>query len=106
MGIKAKAFGDAARDPRAPVALLAQNFKARRFAKLNASFKRVDGEADRSKPAAKISCKIEKTEMQSRRRRDLNAFQTRASFGRFMRRSQLNRIRRNFAKLCTLCQAP
>ena len=74
-GIEAKAFGDAARDLRAPLALLAQNFKAWRFAKLNAGFERVDGEADRSKPAAKISGKIEKTQMQSRRRRDLNAFQ-------------------------------
>jgi hypothetical protein len=106
LGIEAKAFGDAARDLRAPLALLAEDFKARRFAKLNAGFERVDGKADRSKPAAKISCKIEKTQMQSCRRCDLNAFQTRASFARFMRRSQLNRIRRNFAKLCALCQAP
>ena len=60
---------------RAPLALLAQNFKAWRFAKLNAGFERVDGEADRSKPAAKISGEIKKTQMQSRRRRDLNAFQ-------------------------------
>ena len=60
---------------RAPLALLAQNFKARRFAKLNAGLERVDGEANRSKPAAKIPGEIEKTQMQSRRRRDLNAFQ-------------------------------
>jgi len=74
-GIKAKAVGDAARDLRAPLALLAQNLKARRFAKLNAGFERVDGEANRSKSATKISSEIKKTQMQSRRRRDLNAFQ-------------------------------
>ena len=60
---------------RAPLALLAQNLEACRFAKLNAGFEPVDGEADRSKPAAKISGKIKKTQMQSRCRRDLNAFQ-------------------------------
>src|ERR1700722_9962528 len=59
----------------APLALLAQNFKARRFAKLNAGFERFDGEADRSKSTAKIPGEIKKTQMQSRRRRDLNAFQ-------------------------------
>jgi hypothetical protein len=59
----------------APLALLAQNFKARRFAKLNAGFERVDGEANRSKSATKIPSEIKKTQMQSRRRRDLNAFQ-------------------------------
>ena len=74
-GIEAKAFGDAARNMRAPLALLAQNFKARRFAKLNAGLERVDGEANRSEPAAKIPGEIKKTQMQSRRRRDLNAFQ-------------------------------
>ena len=74
-GVEAKAFGDAARRTRAPFALLAQNFKALRFAKLNAGLERVNGEADRAKPAAKISGEIEKTQMQSRRRRDLNAFQ-------------------------------
>ena len=52
-----------------------RNFKAWRFAKLNAGLERVDGEANRSKPAAKIPGKIKKTQMQSRRRRDLNAFQ-------------------------------
>jgi hypothetical protein len=61
----------------APLALLAQNFKVRRFVKLNASLERVDGEADRSKPAAKITSEIEKTQVQSRCRRDLNALQTR-----------------------------
>jgi hypothetical protein len=75
--IEAKAFGDPARDIRAPLALRAENFKASRFVKLNASLERVDGEADRSKPAAKISREIEKTQVQSRRRRDLNALQTR-----------------------------
>ena len=65
-GVEAKAVGDAARDMGAPLALLAQNFKARRFAKLNASFERVDGEANRSKSAAKISSEIKKTEMQPR----------------------------------------
>ncbi len=73
--VEAKAFGDAARDMRAPLALLAQNFEARRLAKLNAGLERVDGEANRSKPAAEISGEIEKTQMQARRRRDLNAFQ-------------------------------
>ena len=72
---EAKAFGDAAGDMGAPLALLAQNFKAWRFAKLNAGLERVDGEADRAEPAAKIPGEIEKTQMQSRRRRDLNAFQ-------------------------------
>ena len=75
MGIEAKAFGDAARDPRAPLALLAQDLKARRFAKFNAGFERVDGEADRSKPAAKITGEIEKTQVQARRRSDLKALQ-------------------------------
>ncbi len=74
-GIEAKPFGDAARDMGAPLALLAQNFKAWRFAKLNPGFERVDGEANRSKSATKISSEIKKTQMQSRRRRDLNAFQ-------------------------------
>jgi hypothetical protein len=60
---------------RAPPGLLAQHFKAWRFAELNAGFERVDGEANRSKSAAKIPSKIKKTQMQSRRRRDLNAFQ-------------------------------
>ena len=73
--LEAKAIGDAARDMGAPLALLAQNFKARRFAKLNAGFERVDGEANRSKSATKIPSEIKKTQMQSRRRRDLNAFQ-------------------------------
>ena len=74
-GIEAKAFGDAARDMRAPLALLAQNFKAWRFAKLDAGLERVDGETNRSKPSAKIPGEIKKAQMQSRRRRDLNAFQ-------------------------------
>src|ERR1700727_362751 len=74
-GIEAKAIGDAARDMGAPLALLAQNFKARRFAKLNAGFERIDGEANRSKSAARTPSEIKKTQMQSRRRRDLNAFQ-------------------------------
>jgi hypothetical protein len=105
-GIEAKALSDAARCPRAPLALLAQNFKAWRFAKLNARFERVDGEANRSKLATKISSKIKKTQMQSRRRRDLNAFQREplllVSFAAY----GFKRIRRDFAKLCTLCQAP
>jgi hypothetical protein len=73
--IEAQAVGDATRDMGAPLPLLAQNFKARRFGELNAGFERVDGKADRSKPAAKISSEIKETQMQSRRRRDLNAFQ-------------------------------
>ena len=104
--MKAKAFGDAARDLRAPLALLAQDFKTRRFAKLNAGFECVDGKADRSKPAAKISCKIEKTQMQSRRRRDLNAFQRAPLLLDSFAAYGFKRIRPNFAKLCTLCQAP
>ena len=103
--IEAKAFGDAMRDTRAPLALLARNFKAWRFAKLNAGFERVDGEADRSKPAAKIPGKIKKTQMQSRRRRDLNAFQ-RAPLLPIRSPRTAKRIRPNFARLCTLCQAP
>jgi hypothetical protein len=90
----------------APLALLAQNFKAQRLAKLNAGFERVDGEANRSKSATKISSEIKKTQMQSRCRLDLNAFQrvpllldSFAAYG-------FKRIRRDFAKLCTLCQAP
>ena len=104
--IEAKAFDDAARDMRAPLALLTRNFKACRFTKLNAGFERVDGEADRSEPAAKIPGKIKKTQMQSRRRRDLNAFQRAPlllnSFAAYGRK----RIRPNFARLCAFCQAP
>ena len=50
------------------------------FTKLNAGLERVDGETNRSELAAKISGEIEKTQMQARRRRDLNAFQLSASF--------------------------
>src|SRR3984957_1961234 len=74
-GIEAKAIGDTARDMGTSLALLAQNFKAWRVAKINAGFERVDGEANRSKSATKVSSEIKKTQMQSRRRRDLNAFQ-------------------------------
>jgi hypothetical protein len=81
-GIEAETFGNAARQTRAPLALLAQNFKAWRFAKVNAGLKRVDGETDRSELATKIPGEIEKAQMQARRRRDLNAFQLRASFPR------------------------
>jgi hypothetical protein len=104
--IDAKALSDAARDLRAPLALLTQNFEAWRFAKLNAGFEPVDGEADRSKPAAKISGKIKETQMQSRRRRDLNAFQRAPLLLDSFAAYGFKRIRPNFAKLCTLCQAP
>ena len=100
-GIEAKAFGDAARETRAPLALLAQNFKAWRFAKLNAGLERVDGETNRSEPAAKISGEIEKTQMQARRRRDLNAFQLRASssiYSPLTVSSEFIRTLRNFAR--------
>src|ERR1700721_534256 len=90
----------------APLALLAQNFKARRFAKLNPGFERVDGEANRSKSATQISSEIEKTQMQSRRRRDLNAFQRAPLLLDSFAAQGFKRIRRNLAKLCTLCQAP
>src|ERR1700733_1671000 len=95
-GIEAKAFGDAAHDMRAPLALLAQKFKAWRFAKLDAGFERVDGETNRSEPAAKISGEIEKTQMQARRRRHLNAFQLRASSS-IIRRL---RFQANSSELC------
>ena len=65
---------------RAPLALLAQNFEARRLAKVNAGLERVDGETDRTEPSAKIPGEIKKTQMQAGRRRDLNALQLRASF--------------------------
>ena len=104
---EAKAFGDAPRHARGPLALLAQNLKARRFAKLNAGLERVDGKTNRSKPAAKISAEIEKTQMQSRRRRDLNAFQRAPLYPRSLRRlTVFKRVRWNFAKLCAFCQAP
>ena len=105
-GIEAKAFGDAARQHRAPLALLAQHLEARRLAKVNAGLERVDGETDRTEPSAKIPGEIKKTQMQAGRRRDLNAFQLRASFPRSIRRSRRKRIPRNIAKLRTLCQAP
>ncbi len=44
--VEAKAFGDAARKARAPLALLAQNFKAWCLAKLDAGLERVDGETN------------------------------------------------------------
>ncbi len=44
--IEAKAFGDAARKARTPLALLAQHFKACRLAKLDAGLERVDGETN------------------------------------------------------------
>ena len=69
-------------------------------AKMNAGLERVDGETNRSEPSAKIPGEIEKTQMQTRRRRDLNAFQLRASSPRSIRRLRLRRIHRNIAKLC------
>ena len=71
----------------------------------NAGLECVDGETNRSELSAKIPGKIEKTQMQARRRRDLNAFQLRASSPRSIRRSRLARFRGNIAKLCPLCQA-
>ncbi len=41
---------------------------------------RVDGETNRSELTTEIRRKIIKTEMQARRRRELNAYQQRASF--------------------------
>ena len=79
VGTKAKAFGDAAGEARAPLALVAQNLKAWCFAQLNAGFECVNSETNRSEASAKIPGKIEKTQMQARRRRDLNASQLRAS---------------------------
>ena len=90
----------------APLALLAQNFKAWRFAKLNAGLERVDRETNRSEPTAKIPGEIEKTQMQARRRRHLNAFQLRASFLDSFVAYGFKRIHQNFAKLCAFCQAP
>ena len=90
---------------RAPLALLAQNLKARSFAKLNAGLERVDGEANRTELSAKIPGEIEKTQMQARRRRDLNAFQLRASFPDPFAVYGAE-FYRNIAKLCAFCQAP
>ena len=73
---------------------------------MNAGLERVDGETDRTEPSAKIPGKIKKTEMQARRRRDLNAFQLRVSFPRSIRRPRLNGIHRNIAKLRVFRQAP
>ena len=89
-----------------PLALLAQNFKARRFAKLNAGLERVDGETNRSEPAAKIPGKIEKTQMQARRRRDLNAFQRAPLFLDSFAACGSSEFVANIAKLCAFCQAP
>jgi hypothetical protein len=61
--IEAEAFSDAARHMRAPLALLARNFKAWHLAELNAGLERVDSEANRSKSAPKVSGEIEKTQM-------------------------------------------
>ena len=104
--IETKVVGHAARDMRAPPGLLAQHFKAWRFAELNAGFERVDGEANRSKSATKISSEIKKTQMQSRRRRDLNAFQRAPLLLDSFAASGFKRMRRDIAKLCTFCQAP
>jgi hypothetical protein len=56
----------------------------------------VDGEANRSEPAAKISGKIKKTQMQSRRRLNLNAFQ-RAPLFPIIRRVK---VQANLPHLC------
>src|SRR5580658_11327052 len=85
-GVEAKMFGDAERQMRAPLALLAQDFEARGFVKLNAGLERVDGETDRSEPPAEVPVEIEKTQMQARRRRNPNALQLRASCPRSIRR--------------------
>ena len=106
-GVEAKAFSDAARETRAPLALLAQNFKAWRLAKLNAGLERVDGETDRSELSAEIPVEIEKTQMQARRRRDLNALQLRASSPLISSPpAPISEFVGNFARLCAVCQAP
>jgi hypothetical protein len=98
LDVKAKAFGDSAGETRAPLALLAQNFKAWRFPQLKAGFESVNGEPNRSEASAKIPRKIEKTQMQARRRLDLNASQLCASFPRFIRVRGLKRIPRSIAE--------
>ena len=84
---------------RAPLALLAQDFKARRLAKLNTGLERVDGETNRTELSAKISGEIEKTQMQARRRRDLNAFQLTRLFSSIHPPFAARRIHRNMKEL-------
>ena len=86
-GVKAKAFGDAAREMSRSLALLAQSLEGRSLAKMNSGVERVDGETNRTEPPAKIPGEIEKPEMQARRRRNLNAFQLRRLFSQIHSRS-------------------
>ena len=97
---EAETFGDAKRKPRAPLALLAQRFKARGFAKLNGGLERVDGEYRSSRTPAEVAVEIEKTQMQARRRRNPYAFQLRASLQDHSPAFRLARFDRNIAKLC------
>ena len=83
--IEVKKLGNAERQTRAPLALLARRFEARGLAKLNAGLERGDGKADRAKFPAKVAIEIEKAQMQARRSRDPNAFQLRLS-PQFVRR--------------------
>ena len=94
--VEAKRLGDATREMRAALALLAQNLEARRSAKMNAGEECVDGETDRTELSAEVSVKIEKAQMQARRRCDLNAFQLRPSSSRSTRR----RLPVNLLELC------
>ena len=99
-------FGNAERQMRAPLALLAQGLEARGFVKPNAGLECVDGETDRSEPPAEVPVEIEKTQMQARRRHNPNAFQLRASLHDQFAGFRLARFPRNIAKLCAVCQAP
>ena len=77
VGVEAEALGDLVREARCPLALGAHNFKARRSAKVNARLECIDSETNRSEPSAKIPGEIEKAQVETRRGRNLNAFQLR-----------------------------
>ena len=102
--IEVKTLGNAERQTRAPLALLARRFEAQGFAKLNAGLERGDGEADRAKFSAEVAVEIEKAQMQARRSRDPNAFQLRLTPIRSPG-CRPARHDRNIAKLRRVCQA-
>lgn len=102
--IEVKKLGNAERQTRAPLALLARRFEAQGLAKLNAGLERGDGEADRAKFPAEVAIEIEKAQMQARRSRDPNAFQLRLTPIRSPA-CRPARHDRNIAKLRRVCQA-
>jgi hypothetical protein len=75
--VKAEALGDSVCKIRRPLALRPDNFETRRSAKMNARLECIDSETNRSEPSAKIPGEIEKAQVETRRGRNLNAFQLR-----------------------------